>query len=112
MAEKKYIDAISATIFLKAAEVAMREVNSGYNVDKEISGMEEAIAWLNRLPAADVQPVVHSEWRATNMYMVDECKECGFQMDWDDVPSWLESLPHFKDRCPACGAFIVNLNDE
>lgn len=44
------------------------------------------------------------EWKATEMYMTDECTACGFLMNWEDVPACLFNLPHFTDRCPNCGA--------
>ncbi|MBP5292239.1 MAG: hypothetical protein J6Y90_06435 [Lachnospiraceae bacterium] len=46
------------------------------------------------------------EWKATEMYMTDECTACGFLMNWEDVPACLFNLPHFNDRCPNCGAMM------
>ena len=63
---------------------------------------------ITRGPAADVAPVAHGEWVATDMYLVDECSNCGFQICWEDVPRWLAELPRFKCRCPNCQAEMKN----
>lgn len=67
----------------------------------EIDDMLDAV---EDFPAADVRENVRGEWVATDGYMVDECSNCHFQICWDDVPSWLERLPHFTNQCPNCGA--------
>ena len=51
------------------------------------------------------------EWKATEMYMTDECTACGFLMNWEDVPECLFNLPHFQDICPNCGAKMGGVND-
>lgn len=57
-----------------------------------------------RIEELQAQLPKRGEWKATEMYMTDECTACGFLMNWEDVPAWLFDMPHFKDRCPNCGA--------
>lgn len=60
---------------------------------------------IERLPAADVAPVVHGEWIGTwgdgyangfIVYEEFECSRCGCVHHADGEPTW--------DYCPQCGA--------
>ena len=53
------------------------------------------LEWLDaEAPAADVAPVVHSEWIYHMSYGV--CKKCGYEYEWKGTDA--------KNYCPNCGA--------
>lgn len=53
---------------------------------------------LQKVPAADVAPVVHGRWIEDHDYL--KCPECGVMVKWDftffDIGNW--------NYCPNCGA--------
>lgn len=58
---------------------------------------EECVMSVRKMPAADVEPVVHGLWLPTDMPFMAECEDCsvcGFRVvygrDWS--------------YCPGCGA--------
>lgn len=59
--------------------------------------------------AADVAPVKHGKWVATEKYMTDECSECGFEINWDDIETIGIGESDVK-CCLNCGA-IMDLED-
>lgn len=87
--KQTYIDRYGAEWLISAKDVPNYAYEHGY-----ADGMAEVKAQLPK----------HGEWKATEMYMTDECTACGFLMNWEDVPECLFNLPHFKDICPNCGA--------
>ena len=57
---------------------------------------EKAAQILEKLPAADVVPVVHARWNNMDGYKTRKvCSECGW-----DVPEYGK----FYSYCPNCGA--------
>lgn len=94
--EKKYVE---------VNDLEVGDYVTVWDVDGEFGRQTVmAVDDLQYLPSADVRPVVRGQWEATDAYMTDKCTNCGFLMDWDDIPAWLEELPHFKSTCPNCGA--------
>lgn len=85
-------------------EAAIQTIITDRWIERIIAGKATVRDMIDALPAADVRENVRGEWVATDGYMVDECSNCHFQICWDDVPSWLERLPHFTNQCPNCGA--------
>lgn len=61
---------------------------------------EKAAQMLEKLPAADVAPVVHGQWIEDHDYL--KCPECGVMVKWDftffDIGNW--------NYCPNCGAIM------
>ena len=59
---------------------------------------EKAAQMLEKLPVADVAPVVHGQWIEDHDYL--KCPECGVMVKWDftffDIGNW--------NYCPNCGA--------
>lgn len=60
---------------------------------------EKAAQMLEKLPAADVAPVVYGRWIEDHDYL--KCPECGVMVNWDftffdDIGDW--------NYCPNCGA--------
>ena len=91
------------------------QCNYNWNPNREFcmnSMCKDAAAAIEALQAEvkRLEPK-RGEWKATEMYMTDECTACGFLMNWEDVPAYLFNLPHFKDRCPNCGAKMSEVQD-
>lgn len=87
MAEKEYID---------------REILLKMNFYTENCNSEEN-RWndyaikdiIRHIPAADVAPVLHCEWKESNG--IFECSNCGYCFEH-------EGYKHFFHFCPNCGA--------
>ena len=54
-------------------------------------------------PAADVEPVVHAEWR-NNKNDYPECTNCGYMPAYDPA---IDDI-WYSPRCPKCGARMKN----
>lgn len=65
---------------------------------------KDFLLFIDEQPTIDAAPVVHGEWEPTEVYKVDRCTNCGFCIDWEEVPNWMDELSHFKEMCPNCGA--------
>ena len=60
-------------------------------------GWDDAICCLEHIPAADVAPVVHGQWKASGGLL--ECQNCGeiySTLGGNEGKAW--------DYCPDCGA--------
>ena len=76
-------------------EAAIRVVNGQSSLTMTRSGLIDSI---NKLPVADVAPVVHAHWEPGNPI----CPVCGENKFKDlDADIWCDWLPDF---CPNCGA--------
>ncbi len=91
-------DVLSNKVFMKGGAAASPYVQ-GY-----LDGLDAVEEAITTPPAADVVEVRHGRWIAMDKYMVDQCSNCQFEMDWDAIPLWLVDMPHFKGTCPNCGA--------
>lgn len=58
-----------------------------------ISRTRATIAIAN-IPAADVVPVIHSEWERHMSFGI--CRNCGYEYDWKATDA--------RNYCPNCGA--------
>ena len=90
----------------EAALKGLEDSGIGFYDDEPIQTRNSALKIIQNIPAADVVPVVRGRWKATDAYMTDECENCGFLMNWDDVPLWLVDMPYFNRTCPNCGAIM------
>ena len=78
-------------------EAAIRVVNGQSSLTMTRSSLIDSIS---KLPAADVAPVVHGQWKPGNPI----CPVCGEDKFKDlDADVWCDWLPDF---CPNCGAKI------
>ena len=59
---------------------------------------------LNRIPAADVAPVVHERWKKHGSKW--QCTGCKVLMSIDGTPQ--ENLLYY---CPNCGAYMMGENN-
>ena len=76
-------------------EAAIRVVNGQSSLTMTRSSLIDSIS---KLPAADVAPVVHGQWKPGNPI----CPVCGEDKFKDlDADIWCDWQPHF---CPNCGA--------
>ena len=60
-------------------------------------GLDDALCCLEHIPAADVAPVVHGQWKASGGLL--ECQNCGeiySTLGGNEGKAW--------DYCPDCGA--------
>ena len=60
-------------------------------------GWDDALCCLEHIPAADVAPVVHGQWKASGGLL--ECQNCGeiySTLGGNEGKAW--------DYCPDCGA--------
>lgn len=104
-----YIDRIALLSFLR------REANEERIYANENGGesvvyaecLEDVIADIERIPAADVAPVRHGAWEGTAdgyadgelVYDMWNCSECGFDADGaEEKPDW--------KFCPNCGSLM------
>lgn len=86
MADKKYIEVNAVK-----RELVQLVIAYGYeDIDEDIEEI------LDRLPAADVAPVVHAEWKERNIFgaKYKQCSNCGISVPQN----------HAGDYCSHCGA--------
>lgn len=57
---------------------------------------------LEDIPAADVAPVIHSEWEHHMSFGV--CRNCGYEYNWTGTDA--------KNYCPNCGAKMDGKREE
>lgn len=85
MAEKEYIE----------REAALSAQNKSMN-------LSECRKRLERIPAADVKPVVRGKWIAVaSARGGHECSEC-----YEYAPSFQNGVEHTTNYCPNCGAMM------
>lgn len=80
-----------------AVDAMLKTVIKAYSIEYGVQNFidsDDACKVLNDLPAADVAPVVHSEWIYHMSYGV--CKKCGYEYEWKGTDA--------KNYCPNCGA--------
>ena len=73
------------------------------------------LAAVDRIPAADVRPVVKSKWADNHVSFYRGCPECGafVRANLDEV--FLRDFPSAVGRlnfCPNCGTDMREINDE
>lgn len=61
------------------------------------------ITEIDEIPAADVEPAVHAEWR-NNKNDYPECTNCGYMPAYDPA---IDDI-WYSPRCPKCGARMKN----
>ena len=73
------------------------------------------LAWLESLPAADVEEVRHGEWEDDaddlfwgNYIVKKHCSECGYTPEFDRETE----LFNLTKRCPNCGAKMDGKENE
>ena len=76
-------------IRIQAAEDAMTQSVCGHTRE-----VEKAMEAVRQLPAADVVPVIHSEWEYHMSFGI--CHNCGYEYDWKATDA--------RNYCPNCGA--------
>lgn len=61
-------------------------------------GWDDALCCIERLPVADVAPVVHGRWIADGDFFI--CSQCEAEMNQKNSLG----ADNFKNYCPNCGA--------
>lgn len=61
--------------------------------------MAQVASIINRMPAADVAPIVHAKWE-NNKNEYPECTNCGYMPAYDPAIDDINYSPY----CPNCGA--------
>ena len=93
----------------KAVALSMREPpksNRYYQTDNlddaYEQGWDEALSYIEKIPAADVAPVRYGRW------IDNHCTACGMMPMGDDMWKNYDCEPplfeRFMDYCPSCGA--------
>ena len=91
MAEKEYIER-------EAIEKAFaKEIHTNY-LDDYAKGFQAALLAVMSIPAADVAPVNHGEWK--NNDGIAMCSECGYIPPYDNA---IDDI-FYSNYCPNCGA--------
>ena len=94
-------------VLAKIDEFAKQNIAHGFPVD--VFDIEMMKKMVEKLPAADVAPVVHGHW-TTECYNIPICSICGTYVS-KDVYNSEDFTPKF---CPNCGAKMdeeVNYDD-
>ena len=94
-------------VLTKIDEFAKQNIAHGFPVD--VFDIEMMKKMVEKLPAADVAPVVHGHW-TTECYNIPICSICGTYVS-KDVYNSEDFTPKF---CPNCGAKMdeeVNYDD-
>lgn len=86
-----------------AIDTIKRIGDENYSKGYPMIGIVHAIQILERLPASDVEPVVHAEWR-NNKNDYPECTNCGYMPAYDPE---IDDI-WYSPRCPKCGARMKN----
>lgn len=78
-------------------------------ITKRYENPEICTQEINRIPAADVAPVVHAYWKnALGNFQVAECSNCEkwYEVCPEETPSkdFFESFCKDYNFCPNCGA--------
>ena len=64
-------------------------------------GVDHALQSIMNIPAADVQPVIHSTWDKHGYSC--PCLNCGYDFGYAGTPIEVKMKYEFK-YCPSCGA--------
>ena len=60
---------------------------------------------------ADVQDVMNCMFVSTGSYMTDECSNCGFEINWNDIENIEMNISDIR-FCPYCGAKMYGKEQE
>ena len=80
-------------------------ITQTYTAEQAFDGLNQScdrhIKFINSIPSADVQPVIHSRWDKHGYAC--PCLNCGYDFGYAGTPLEMKMKYEFK-YCPNCGA--------